>query len=155
MSADFLAQGQIQLRENRSRTNSTWGLNFRISRIPCLEMNLRSAACRIYRWNSRYSNPPTTSQFRTAVLQCRQFLCSSLSLSLSAQEALTRNAHTRKSQNSSAQPITRRFSSTMPGWNQSLSRQFTTPHNLRDFKILQSPRLQHNPIQPKTTRRNC
>lgn len=148
MSADFLAQGQIQLRENRSRTNRTWGLNFRISRIPCLEINLRSAACRISCWNTRYSNllPRVNSGLRFS--NADNF---SVSLSLSAQEALTRNAHTRKSQDSSAQPITRRFSSTMPGWNQSLSRQFTTPHNLRDFKILQSPRLQHNPIQPKTT----
>ena len=70
----------MQLRENRSRTNRTWDLNFRISRSPCLEVNLRSTACQIYCCNSRYSNPSTRSQFPTAVVQCRQFLLPSLSL---------------------------------------------------------------------------
>ena len=70
----------MQLRENRSRTNRTWGLNFRISCSPCLEVNLRSTACQIYCCNSRYSNPSTRSQFPTAVVQCRQFLLPSLSL---------------------------------------------------------------------------
>lgn len=93
MSADFLVQGQIQLRENRSRPNRTWGLNFRISRIPCLEMNLRSTACRIYCCNSRHSNPPTTSQFRAAVLQCRRFLCFSLPLSLRSRSTNSQCTH--------------------------------------------------------------